>query len=214
MPAGYYSLRAREYEQIYNRPDPIRQKELSQIACELKKTVTDRVVLEVACGTGYWTAIAAQTAAKIVAIDTSEQMLDIAREKGLPEEKADLRLYDAYSLVAIGELFDAGIANFWLSHVPKARLTEFLSAFHKNMRNNARIFVTDNVYVPGIGGELIHKPNSADTFKLRQLQNGSKHEVLKNYYDEKQLREILSPYCQQLDLTFANCFWWAKYTLV
>ena len=214
MSAGYYSLRAREYEQIYLRSDPIRQKELSQIARELKKTVTDRVVLEVACGTGYWTAIAAQTAKKIVAIDTAKQMLDVACEKGLPEEKVDFRLYDAYSLDAIGELFDAGIANFWLSHVPKARLTEFLSAFHKKMRNNARIFTADNVYVPGIGGELIHKPNSADTFKLRRLQNGSKHEVLKNYYDEKQLREILSPYCVQLDLTFANCFWWAKYTLV
>jgi 2-polyprenyl-3-methyl-5-hydroxy-6-metoxy-1,4-benzoquinol methylase len=179
----------------------------------LKETVTGRTVLEVACGTGYWTAIAAQTAKKIVAIDTTKQMLDVAREKGLPEEKVDFRLYDAYSLDAIGELFDAGIANFWLSHVPKARLTEFLSAFHKNMRTNARIFTADNVYMPGIGGKLIHKPNSTDTFKLRQLQNGSKHEVLKNYYNENQLREILSPHCKQLDLTFASCFWWAKYTL-
>ncbi len=214
MSADYYNLRAREYEQIYHRSDPIRRKELSQIARELKKTVADHMVLEVACGTGYWTAIAAQTATKIVAIDTSEQMLAIAKDKNLPKEKVYFRRCDAYSLDAIGELFDTGIANFWLSHVPKARLTEFLSAFHKKMRSNAIIFAADNVYMPGIGGELIHKPNSADTFKLRQLKNGSKHEVLKNYYDENQLREILTPYCQQLDLTFANCFWWAKYTLV
>ena len=42
------------------------------------------------------------------------------------------------------------------------------------------VFVADNVYVPGIGGELVRKSSSADTFKLRELGDGSKHEVLKN----------------------------------
>jgi hypothetical protein len=38
------------------------------------------------------------------------------------------------------------------------------------------------MFVPGVGGELMSQPASNDTFKLRRLADGSTYEVLKNDY--------------------------------
>ena len=37
---------------------------------------------------------------------------------------------DAYAPCADAPAFDAGFAGLWLSHVDRARMTEFLDAFH------------------------------------------------------------------------------------
>ncbi|TET46241.1 hypothetical protein E3J62_04735 [candidate division TA06 bacterium] len=65
----YYDLRAEEYEEIYLRDDPVRQSEQAAIATAMKETLSDRRVLEVACGTGFWTEIVARVCEYVVAID-------------------------------------------------------------------------------------------------------------------------------------------------
>jgi SAM-dependent methyltransferase len=205
----YYSLRANEYEQIYFRPEPARQEEISEISELLQDVVRDRSVLEVACGTGYWTAIAAQTATKILATDISEEMLKVARGKKL--SRAEFRICDAYFLDSIEETFEAGLSNFWLSHVPKAKLTSFLEGFHARLDAGARVFIADNVYIPGVGGELIKGIGCKDSYKLRRLSDGSEHKVLKNYYDEDELRDIFSRFSSELMIKTGNCYWWISY---
>src|SRR6058998_1664693 len=69
----YYSRRAPEYEEIYHRSDPVRQAEQQIIANEVRRLVQDRRVLEIACGTGYWTQFAAETAAHVCGIDSSPE---------------------------------------------------------------------------------------------------------------------------------------------
>ena len=123
---GYYDRRAPEYENVYFRDDPLRQGEQAAIAKVLEETFANRLVLEVACGSGFWTKIVAGVARGVVAFDTSEEMLAIARDKGLPPQKVEFRHGDAYALESVVGKFDAGLANFWFSHVPKARMNEFL----------------------------------------------------------------------------------------
>lgn len=48
--------------------------------------------------------------------------------------------------------------------------------------------MADNVYVCGIGGDLIYKHDEVDTYKIRELSNGEKYEILKNYYNEDELK--------------------------
>jgi len=63
----YYGQRAPEYEDIYRRNDPVRQTELNEIGQIVRTTFLGKRVLEVACGTGFWTQIiaeGAETAAK------------------------------------------------------------------------------------------------------------------------------------------------------
>jgi protein-L-isoaspartate O-methyltransferase len=75
----YYAKRALEYEEIYNREEPKRRAELEDTANALKETLKDRKVLEIACGTGYWSLILSQAAKKIVATDIAKETLEIAQ---------------------------------------------------------------------------------------------------------------------------------------
>src|SRR5438067_7957309 len=78
----YYSKRAAEYEQIYEKPE--RQHELEWLRRRIPALLRDTTVLEVACGTGYWTQFIARTARKVYACDISDAVLGIAREKRIP----------------------------------------------------------------------------------------------------------------------------------
>ena len=53
---NYYRDRAQEYEQIYYRDNPERRQEIADEVARLQKLVAGKKVLELACGTGYWTA--------------------------------------------------------------------------------------------------------------------------------------------------------------
>ena len=56
----YYAARATEYDQIYLKPE--RQADLRAIEAWLPPFFTGARVLEVACGTGYWSASIAHAA--------------------------------------------------------------------------------------------------------------------------------------------------------
>ncbi|MBI3459527.1 class I SAM-dependent methyltransferase [Candidatus Acetothermia bacterium] len=208
----YYSRRAQEYEQIYLRDDLIRQGEQTAIAAEMRKIFQNRRVLETACGTGFWTEKIVDVAEHLVATDLSQEMLAIARSKKILD-KIEFHQTDAYQLGSVPGIFDAGLANFWFSHMPKVRIAEFLDEFHKKLSKGAVVFMADNVYIPGIGGELVTRPGSEDTFKLRELSDDSKHEVLKNYHSADQLQNIFAPRTRDLKIHVGQCLWWISYAL-
>jgi len=64
---AYYSARAPEYDSIYLRPE--RQADLRAVESWLAPRFAAEPVLEIACGTGYWTSFIASSAARIVALD-------------------------------------------------------------------------------------------------------------------------------------------------
>jgi len=208
---NYYNQRAQEYESIYHRDDPIRQQEQNAISKVMKEVLRDRSILEVACGTGFWTQIVSQTARHIVAIDSSTEMLQIAKSKTIQPNKVTFLEADAYALSNVPGSFEGGLANFWFSHIPKTRINEFLLGFHKKIVKHGAVFMADNTYVPGIGGELVTQPGSEDTFKVRKLANGSEHVILKNYYTKNQLRDIFTTFTANLNIHLGSCFWWISY---
>ena len=95
--------------------------------------------------------------------------------------------------------------------MPKSRVDEFLNGSHKRLGKNAVAFMADNVYASGFDGQLVNRKEFEDTFKLRQLPDGSKCEVLKNYYDHDSLRQLLSPIPANLEVHIDKYFWWTKY---
>jgi len=46
-------------------------------------------VLEAACGTGYWTAVAAEAVTHVTAFDVNESVLELARAKGLDPRRVE-----------------------------------------------------------------------------------------------------------------------------
>jgi len=105
----YYAQRAREYEETYLKPE--RQEDLRYLKNRLEELREDRIVLELACGTGYWTEVMKHSAKSIIAIDFSTEVLQIARSKAMGQQVV-FQLGDAYELPYATDSFDAGFAGF------------------------------------------------------------------------------------------------------
>src|SRR3954466_9507581 len=93
---GYYAARAREYEQIYELPE--RQGDLAALRRVLQELLAGHDVLEVACGTGYWTLPVSQPARSVLATDVGEEVLELARHKPYPPGKVTVMPADAFTL--------------------------------------------------------------------------------------------------------------------
>ncbi|HSH92798.1 MAG TPA: class I SAM-dependent methyltransferase, partial [Roseimicrobium sp.] len=143
----YYSRRAAEYERIYHKPE--RQGDLARLRDHVRNAVSGRRVLEVACGTGYWTAVIADVVDSVRATDASEEVLEVARSKNFDRNRVTLARADAWNHGELKGDFDAGMAMFWLSHIPKQKLSLFLESFHTALNPGARVLFADNRFVAG-----------------------------------------------------------------
>lgn len=71
-------------------------------------------VLEVGCGTGWFAArVRDELGASVVAVDQSERMVELTRDRGI-----DARVADVQDLPFSGESFDVVAANWMLYHLP------------------------------------------------------------------------------------------------
>ncbi len=213
--AAYYDRRAPEYDDIYRDAgaDPARSRELAAIAAAAAAHLAGRRVLELACGTGHWTAAVAPAAAAVVATDLSPAMLDVARRRPLPAGRVRFEIGDAYAPGAIAGDFDGGLAGFWLSHVPAARRGGFLAALHARLGEGAAVFLLDNHRIPGLGGDLVAPAGERDTYKRRRLADGSEHLVLKNYFTAAELAALFAPSAAELVVESGAYYWSVRYLI-
>jgi len=212
---NYYRRRAQEYEEVYNQPDPERQKEQDLMAEAMKDHLRDRDVIDLACGTGYWDRILSGTAKKITGIDISQEVLKIAmmKEYRCPTE---FRIGDAYDPPFGEATFDGALATMWISHIPRGRVHGFIASMHRVLKKGSRVFVADNAYIEGVGDRLVRREGDENTYKLRTLRDGSEHLVLKNYYTAAELVELFGRYVEGLiegNVYYGLGYWWARYTL-
>lgn len=205
----YYSKRANEYERIYQKPE--RQADLGWLKGVLQRELEGHRVLELACGTGYWTEAIAGTAASVHATDASNEVLEIARSKQLDPAKVTFAPGDAYHPLPAIPPFTAGFAGFWWSHVPKHRLPGFLENFHAALSPGSRVVFADNRFVPGSSTPISRQDDEANTYQLRTLDDGSRHEVLKNFPTTGELREFLGPFSGDIEVLTSDYFWCASY---
>lgn len=205
----YYSKRANEYERIYQKPE--RQADLGWLGEILQRELAGHRVLELACGTGYWTAAIAGSATSVHATDASNEVLEIARSKQLDPAKVTFALGDAYHPLPAFPPFTAGFAGFWWSHVPKHRLPGLLENFHAALSPGSRVVFADNRFVPGSSTPLSRHDDEGNTYQLRSLADGSRHEVLKNFPAAGELREVIAPFSGDIEVLTSDYFWCASY---
>lgn len=209
----YYRERAKEYEEIYEWRDPDRQEEQEYMESELLNAFTGRRVLDIGCGTGYWTQRISKTAKSIVGIDINESVLEIGRSKeyNCPTEYI---VMDAFNM-RFNEKFSGTLATFMLSHVLKQDIAEWLRHVHDFLEPGARVFFGDNTYIEGVGGKLQTKTNDPNTYKLRTLNDGTQHLIVKNYFSTVELLNIFSEFNSRIgqnNVFMGKCFWWINYT--
>lgn len=176
---SYYAARAPEYDAVYRKAE--RQADLRAIEAWLPTRFEGgRRLLEIACGTGYWTQFLARSASGIVAVDTAPETLAIAAGR-VPPDVVRFVLADAYALPLAPAAFDGAFAGFWFSHVPRHRQREFLTRLGSPLRPGARVVLLDNRYVEGSSSRITRRDAEGNTFQSRTLADGSMHEVLKNF---------------------------------
>lgn len=207
----YYARRAAEYERIYDKPE--RQADLAALHERVPALLARRDVLEVACGTGYWTARVARAARSVLGVDANDEVLALARTKPYPDGRVQLERCDAYALDGIGRRFDGALAAFWWSHVPRRRIDEFLDGLHQSLAPGARVLLVDNRYVAGSSTPVARADADGDTWQRRWLDDGSSHEVLKNFPAGAELRSVLRPRAASLEIVELAYFWYAVYEL-
>lgn len=207
----YYGERAGEYERIYEKPE--RQSDLQRVRAWLRAELADHRILEVACGTGYWTAWLAPVAATIVATDVSTAVLSLARQKPYPDGRVRIEIADAYSLSGVAGDFTAAFAGFWWSHVPRERQQEFLSSLGGRLGPGARVVLLDNRFVAGSSTPIARGDRHGNTYQSRRLADGREYEVLKNFPSCTEVLAALAPLVRDLVLTEFENYWGACYTV-
>jgi SAM-dependent methyltransferase len=205
----YYRRRAAEYEDIYAKPE--RQTDLAFLKREIPERLRDRHVLEIACGTGYWTALVAQSARRVVATDVAEEPMQIARAKAYPPDVVRFQFADAYALDSSLGRFDAALAVFWWSHVPRARLAAFVSSLHARLEPGSRVLLMDNRYIDRSSTPISEWDAEGNSYQLRRLADGSENRVLKNFPTEDELRRSLAPHAASLAYKALEYYWLADY---
>jgi demethylmenaquinone methyltransferase/2-methoxy-6-polyprenyl-1,4-benzoquinol methylase len=207
----YYRGRAPTYERVYLKPE--RQADLRAMEAALPAVFAGRSVLEIAAGTGWWTPHGAREAKRWLATDANPETLAIAATKPLPA-CVELRRADAYTLAELGsETFDAAFAGFWWSHVPQERLPDWLATLHARLRPGARVVMLDNRFVPGSSTPIARRDEAGNSYQQRTLDDGSTHEVLKNFPTFDQAVAALGPRARGPQWTERTHYWVLSYEL-
>ena len=208
----YYARRAAEYEKIYHKPE--RQADLARLRADLPALFDGERVLELACGTGYWTPLIAARAQSVVAVDLNEETLQLARTKPYPKKNVTFQQGDAYALPAWPDKFSACFAGFWWSHIPLARVEEFLSQLGKHLAPGARVAFLDNRYVAGSSTPISRRDADGNGYQQRLLADGTTHEVLKNFPTAGQMEKRLSRHGGDVRFTNYPYYWVATYRIM
>jgi demethylmenaquinone methyltransferase/2-methoxy-6-polyprenyl-1,4-benzoquinol methylase len=210
--AKYYADRASEYDAIYAKPE--RQGDIKLLSDLLTEQLSNKRVLEVACGTGYWTQFYGLFSNFTTATDYNEAVLSIARARLDAHDNIRVRQSDAYSLENISGDFNAGLAAFWWSHLEKTKIAAFLETFHSKLSSGSHVVMADNVYVEGSSTPLSHTDSAGNSYQLRRLKDGRTYEVLKNFPTEAEFRNQVAPYGENIQFRKFTYFWCGWYRLV
>ncbi len=207
--ATYYARRAAEYDHVYEKPE--RQSDLEALRTLCSRQLAGHDVLEIACGTGYWTEPISYAARSVLATDIIDEALERARVRAYPKGRVRFAKADAYTLTQIPADFTAAFVGFWWSHVERQRLSEFVSSLHAKLQPDALVVVTDNLFVEGASTPVVRTDAHGNTFQRRTLEDGSMHEIIKNFPSETDLRVLLKEVARDIRYTAFHYYWCLTY---
>ncbi|MBC7513280.1 MAG: methyltransferase domain-containing protein [Herminiimonas sp.] len=201
---AYYAQRAATYDELYARSE--RQADLVQLQRRVGELLAGQRVLELACGTGYWTSAIAATADHVLATDINREMLEIARTRGLPADKATFAIGDANAPPQANDC-TACLAGLWWSHVARSRQPAFLTGLQQALQPQAQLILIDSVYVEGNSTPIARTDAEGNTYQIRRLPDGERHEVLKNFPTDSNLRKRVADHLKDIRIERLEYFW-------
>lgn len=156
-----------------------------EVAFEAVRDAAPTRVLEVGCGWGEFAErVQNELGARVVAIDLSPRMVDLARERGI-----DARLGDAQDIPFEDASFDCAIANWMLYHVPE--IDRALAELARVLRPGGRLVATTNGmrHLEELWS-LVGRDKAAET---RHFFSEDGEELLRRHFASVQRADLDSP---------------------
>jgi demethylmenaquinone methyltransferase/2-methoxy-6-polyprenyl-1,4-benzoquinol methylase len=193
----YYEARAPEYDDWYLRRgryargaihDAAWDAELDAAGSWLDALSWHGEIVELAAGTGWWSPLLASRG-ELSLYDASPSALDRARERLVAHGlRAHLHVRDAWA--EPDREVDGLFMGFWLSHVRRDRLVEFLALCRRWLKPGGRIAFIDSL-ADAASGAVGH-PAPADDMAVRTLDDGREFAIVKVFYESDDLRQAFS----------------------
>ncbi len=179
---AYYRARAPEFDLSHHNPTP-------ELRADLDAFAPRGRVLEMACGTGIWTAeILRHPVEELTCIDAAPEMFAIHASR-INDIRVQRQRHDLFNWES-AERYEAVILAFWLSNVPPSRFAEFWGTVRRALKPDGRVFFIDDDHRAEATEERI--PDAEVPAVLRTLSNGSSHVAIKVFHQPRTLAAELA----------------------
>lgn len=179
----YYNDCAFQYDDFYVNKE--RHNDYRKIKQKITKEIKDKSILELACGTGYWTSFFLKFSTTVTSIDKSINMLNIAKNK-INNNNVLFINDDVYSLNNIeNNKYEVIISVFLYSHITLQNRDVFFKTMHSKIKNNGTIILIDNLHIKGSSFPINKTDKYGNRFQKRKLLNNSYYMVLKNLLNKQ-----------------------------
>jgi demethylmenaquinone methyltransferase/2-methoxy-6-polyprenyl-1,4-benzoquinol methylase len=193
----YYEARAPEYDDWFYRRGRYDRgaavtatwfDEVDQVRTRLAGlNWAGRRVLELAPGTGIWTRWLLEQGAVVSAVDGSPAMVAVLAESLGPRAgEVNVEIADLFEW-APSERYDGVFFGFFLSHVPRARLADFVALVAAALAPGGVVGFVDSLAEATSTAADHILPGSGQELMTRRLDDGREFRIVKNFYEPAEI---------------------------
>jgi ubiquinone/menaquinone biosynthesis C-methylase UbiE len=213
----YYDERAPEYDEIYlgkppGMPEPqVYHKDVTAIKA-ICSGFGHGHLIDIGCGTGFWLPCYAKNCTKITLVDQSRRML-VECQKRIQGLDAGVDVHfvkgNFFELRFFAKIYDAVVIAFMISHLDDENGVIFWKKLKKILKPKAEM-----LWIDGSWSETRRRHRAKEGFQKRTLNDGRSFTIFKRYFNENDVKAILSKYSFTLNsLYMGEVFFAARITM-
>jgi len=191
--AEYYNLQAQHYHEKYygnrSRAEAVLKHEINL----LRSTFRNLDVIEIACGTGFWTESVAITADSVYATDINASMIDVAKRRLVHLDNVSLGVSDVFRVSREPRKYSGAFCVLFWCHIPVQRIEEFLAALCASLKPGSPVIFIDQLEDSDV------KKHTTDRYGNRIAKrelDGKPFFVVKNIHSATQLHNYLEDFAE------------------
>jgi ubiquinone/menaquinone biosynthesis C-methylase UbiE len=203
--AKYYALLGEAVEDKYLEPDM--DEDIDDMSIHLGNVLAGHTVLELGCGTGFWTEVVAESAQSVLAVDINANLVDMARGRGMLDGKVSFRVADALDLPEDIGSFSAVLVSFLWSHLTKGEQEKLLATLKKRLGKDVLLVILDDSFVEGFSETIARTDADGTTYEILTAPQGERFELPKSYQSDSALRKRLGNVGKEIKIERIEFFW-------